>query len=49
MALTTSTSGQLLRRRTTSSGSKCYQSRADKSELYRFRAAETSSAFTEQN
>ena len=49
MAFTTSTSGHLPRRRTSSSGSKCRQSRADKSELYRFRMLEISWVCTKQN
>lgn len=40
MAFITSTSSYLPRRRTSSSDSKCCQSRADKSELYRFRMLE---------
>ena len=49
MAFTTSASGHLPRRRTTSSGSNCYQSRAAKSELYRFRVGKTSASFTPRN
>ena len=49
MAFTTSASGHLPRRRTTNSSSNCRQSRAAKSELYRFRAAETSGPFTLRN
>ena len=45
-AFTTSTSGHLPRRRTSSSGFRCCRSRADKSELYCFRPVETASIFT---
>ena len=49
MAFTTSASGHLPRRRTTNNGSNYCQSRAAKSELYRFRAAETAGSFIPRN
>ncbi len=49
MAFTTSTSGHLPRRRTTKSGANCCQSRAGKSELYRFRVACSAACFIQLN